>query len=104
MGGRDPVIIRRLGQAEQDAVVVNLGVNYHLDSYLDEDMKRFAVEFPQCFQVGLHWPDEGRRVRNASPLYVTNTQSTQAEAEAVPTVASSKASKAPRCVGAQLAG
>lgn len=51
MGGRDPVIIRRLGQPEDESVVVNLGLNYHLDSYLDEDMKRFAVEFPQCFQV-----------------------------------------------------
>jgi len=52
MGGRDPVIVRRLGQPEDESVVVNLGLNYHLDSYLDEDMKRFAVEFPQCFQVG----------------------------------------------------
>lgn len=52
MGGCDPVIVRRLGQPEQEAVVVNhLGINYHLDSYLDEDMQRFAVEFPQCFQV-----------------------------------------------------
>ena len=52
MGGRDPVIVRRLGQHEDETVVLNLGLNYHLDSYLDEDSKRFAAEFPQCFQVG----------------------------------------------------
>jgi hypothetical protein len=51
MGGKDPVIVRRLGQHEDEAVVTNLGLNYHLDSYLDEDSKRFAAEFPQCFQV-----------------------------------------------------
>ena len=51
MGGRDPVIIRRLGEPESQSVVVNLGLNYHLDSYLDEDQQRFAAEFPQCFQV-----------------------------------------------------
>jgi hypothetical protein len=51
MGGKDPVIVRRLGQQEDESAVINLGLNYHLDSYLDEDMQRFAVEFPQCFQV-----------------------------------------------------
>jgi hypothetical protein len=49
--GRDPVILRRLGDAEEDAITLNLGLNYHLDSYLDEDSKRFATEFPQVFQV-----------------------------------------------------
>jgi hypothetical protein len=50
--GRDPVILRRLGDAEEDAITLNLGLNYHLDSYLDEDSRRFAAEFPQVFQVG----------------------------------------------------
>jgi hypothetical protein len=50
--GRDPVILRRLGDAEDDAITLNLGLNYHLDSYLDEDSRRFAAEFPQVFQVG----------------------------------------------------
>lgn len=43
--------MRRLGESEEDAVQLNLGLNYHLDSYLDEDSKRFAEEFPQVFQV-----------------------------------------------------
>jgi hypothetical protein len=49
--GRDPVIMRRLGESEDKAITLNLGLNYHLDSYLDEDSRRFAAEFPQVFQV-----------------------------------------------------
>jgi hypothetical protein len=55
MGGCDPIITRRLGQPQDESVVINLGLNYHLDSYLDEDSKRFAEEFPQCFQVSPLW-------------------------------------------------
>lgn len=51
--GRDPIVVRRLGEPEDSAVRSNLGLNYHLDSYLDEDNKRFAEEFPQIFQVTL---------------------------------------------------
>lgn len=43
--------MRRLGEPEGSAVKLKLGLNYHLDSYLDEDSKRFAAEFPQIFQV-----------------------------------------------------
>lgn len=50
-GGRDPIVVRRLGESEDTAEHLNLGLNYHLDSYLDEDSKRFSEEFPQIFQV-----------------------------------------------------
>lgn len=51
IGGKDPIIVRRLGEPEDATVHIHLGMNYHLDSYLDEDDKRFAIEFPQIFQV-----------------------------------------------------
>lgn len=50
LGGKDPVVVRRLGQPESSAKRVTLGINYHLDSYLDEDEQRFAEEFPNLFQ------------------------------------------------------
>uniref|UniRef100_A0A383V5G0 Uncharacterized protein n=1 Tax=Tetradesmus obliquus TaxID=3088 RepID=A0A383V5G0_TETOB len=50
LAGRDPVVLRRLGESEDDVITLNLGLNYHLDSYLDEDSRRFAAEFPQVFQ------------------------------------------------------
>lgn len=50
LAGKDPIIVRRLGQRESEAVKFYLSINYHLDNYLDDDEKRFAFEFPQVFQ------------------------------------------------------
>lgn len=51
LAGKDPVIIRRLGQPESEATQLMLGINYHLDSWLDDDEKRFQAEFPQVFKL-----------------------------------------------------
>ncbi len=40
-------MVRRLGQPEAAAQYIHLGINYHLDSYLDDDEARFSMEFPQ---------------------------------------------------------
>lgn len=50
LAGKDPVVVRKLGSPESSTQYITLGLNYHLDSCLDEDEKRFAFEFPQVFQ------------------------------------------------------
>lgn len=51
LAGRDPVVVRRLGQSDAAASHVTLGINYHLDSYLDDDENRFAAEFPDLYPL-----------------------------------------------------
>ena len=51
--GKDPIVLRRLGQPEAASEIVNLGINYHLEDYLDDEEKRFVTEFPQVFQVSV---------------------------------------------------